>query len=317
MFRFILQRFVQAIPSLIGITIIGFFLVHVVPGGPAQAMLGPKATPLRIAQINREFGLNRPLPIQYVTWVGQLLHGNLGTSYYYNESVFSLIMTNMPRTLSLVGIGIVVAHIVSILLGSVQAYYHDTKFDYIVTAITYFFYSMPIFWLGIIIILLFSINLNWFPSGGLSNPLNPNPGFGSWVDHTTLPVLTLVLGTIAGWGRYMRTSMTEHLVLRSVRTARSKGVKESVVVLKHALRNSVLPLITLLGMALPNLFSGALLIEVIFNYPGMGLLFWDAANQRDYPIILGIVVITGFLTIIGNLLADLLYGLVDPRIQYN
>ncbi len=317
MFRFILQRFVQAIPSLIGITIIGFFLVHVVPGGPAQAMLGPKATPLRIAQINREFGLNRPLPIQYVTWVGQLLHGNLGTSYYYNESVFSLIMTNMPRTLSLVGIGIVVAHIVSILLGSVQAYYHDTKFDYIVTAITYFFYSMPIFWLGIIIILLFSINLNWFPSGGLSNPLNPNPGFGSWVDHTTLPVLTLVLGTIAGWGRYMRTSMTEHLVQDYVRTARSKGVKESVVVLKHALRNSVLPLITLLGMALPNLFSGALLIEVIFNYPGMGLLFWDAANQRDYPIILGIVVITGFLTIIGNLLADLLYGLVDPRIQYN
>ncbi len=317
MFRFILQRFVQAIPSLIGITIIGFFLVHVVPGGPAQAMLGPKATPLRIAQINREFGLNRPLPIQYVTWLGQLLHGNLGTSYYYNESVFSLIMTNMPRTLSLVGIGIVVAHIVSILLGSVQAYYHDTKFDYIVTAITYFFYSMPIFWLGIIIILLFSINLNWFPSGGLSNPLNPNPGFGSWVDHTTLPVLTLVLGTIAGWGRYMRTSMTEHLVQDYVRTARSKGVKESVVVLKHALRNSVLPLITLLGMALPNLFSGALLIEVIFNYPGMGLLFWDAANQRDYPIILGIVVITGFLTIIGNLLADLLYGLVDPRIQYN
>lgn len=267
MFRFILQRFVQAIPSLIGITIIGFFLVHVVPGGPAQAMLGPKATPLRIAQINREFGLNRPLPIQYVTWLGQLLHGNLGTSYYYNESVFSLIMTNMPRTLSLVGIGIVVAHIVSILLGSVQAYYHDTKFDYIVTAITYFFYSMPIFWLGIIIILLFSINLNWFPSGGLSNPLNPNPGFGSWVDHTTLPVLTLVLGTIAGWGRYMRTSMTEHLVQDYVRTARSKGVKESVVVLKHALRNSVLPLITLLGMALPNLFSGALLIEVIFNYP--------------------------------------------------
>ncbi|MHB1957339.1 MAG: ABC transporter permease, partial [Sulfobacillus sp.] len=168
-----------------------------------------------------------------------------------------------------------------------------------------------------IIILLFSINLNWFPSGGLSNPLNPNPGFGSWVDHTTLPVLTLVLGTIAGWGRYMRTSMTEHLVQDYVRTARSKGVKESVVVLKHALRNSVLPLITLLGMALPNLFSGALLIEVIFNYPGMGLLFWDAANQRDYPIILGIVVITGFLTIIGNLLADLLYGLVDPRIQYN
>jgi peptide/nickel transport system permease protein len=246
-----------------------------------------------------------------------LLQGNLGVSYYYNESVWSLIMTNMPRTLSIVGIGIVIAHVVSILLGSVQAYFHDTKFDYGMTALTYFFYSMPYFWLGIIIILIFSINLGWFPSGGLSNPLNPNPGFGSWAAHTTLPVLTLVLGTVAGWGRYMRTSMTEHLVQDYVRTARAKGLKESVVVLKHALRNSVLPLITLLGFALPSLFSGVLLIEVIFNYPGMGLLFWDAANQRDYPIIMGVVVITGFLTIIGNLLADLLYGLVDPRIQYN
>lgn len=317
MFKFVLQRLIQSIPSMIGVTIIGFFLVHIVPGGPAQAMLGPKATPLRIAQINREFGLNKPLPVQYIHWLGQLLQGNLGVSYYYNESVWSLIMTNMPRTLSIVGIGIVIAHVVSILLGSVQAYFHDTKFDYVMTALTYFFYSMPYFWLGIIIILIFSINLGWFPSGGLSNPLNPNPGFGSWAAHTTLPVLTLVLGTVAGWGRYMRTSMTEHLVQDYVRTARAKGLKESVVVLKHALRNSVLPLITLLGFALPSLFSGVLLIEVIFNYPGMGLLFWDAANQRDYPIIMGVVVITGFLTIIGNLLADLLYGLVDPRIQYN
>ncbi len=317
MFRFIIQRFVQAIPSLLGITIIGFFLVHIVPGGPAQAMLGPKATPLRIAQINREFGLNHPLPVQYITWLGQLLHGNFGTSYYYNKSVLSLILINMPRTLSIVGISVVLAHILSIILGSIQAYFHDSKFDYGMTALTYFFYSMPSFWLGIMIILFFSINLGWFPSGGLSNPLNPNPGFGSWLAHTTLPVLTLILVTVAGWGRYMRTSMTEHLVQDYVRTARSKGLRETVVVFKHALRNSVLPLITLLGFSLPNLFSGALLIEVIFNYPGMGLLFWDAANQRDYPVILGIVVITGFLTIIGNLLADLLYGMVDPRIQYN
>lgn len=317
MFRFILQRFVQAIPSLIGITIIGFFLVHIVPGGPAQAMLGPKATPLRIAQIDREFGLNHPLPVQYISWLGQLLHGNLGTSYYYNRSVWSLIWINMPRTLSIVGISVVIAHILSIILGSIQAYFHDTKFDYGMTALTYFFYSMPSFWLGIMIILFFAINLGWFPSGGLSNPLNPNPGFLSWAAHTTLPVLTLILVTVAGWGRYMRTSMSEHLVQDYVRTARSKGLTESVVVFKHALRNSVLPLITLLGLSLPTLFSGALLVEVIFNYPGMGLLFWDAANQRDYPIILGIVVITGFLTILGNLLADLLYGLIDPRIQYN
>ncbi|AUW93661.1 ABC transporter permease [Sulfobacillus sp. hq2] len=317
MLKYILRRVLQAIPSLLGITVIGFFLVHIVPGGPAQAMLGPRATPLRIAQVDREFGLNKPIPVQYVEWLGQLLHGNLGTSYFYNETVWHLIMVNMPRTLSIVGLGILIAHVLSILLGSIQAYYHDTKFDYAMTSLTYFFYSMPIFWLGIMIIMLFSISLGWFPSGGLSNPLNPNPGFGSWLAHTTLPVLTIVLTTVAGWGRYMRTAMSENLIQDYVRTARAKGIRESVVVLKHALRNSVLPLITLLGFSLPNLFSGALLVEVIFNYPGMGLLFWDAANQRDYPVILGIVVITGFLTIIGNLLADLLYGIVDPRIQYN
>ncbi len=317
MLKYIFRRVLQAIPSLLGITIIGFFLVHIVPGGPAQAMLGPRATPLRIAQVNREFGLNKPIPVQYVQWLGQLLHGNLGTSYFYNETVWHLIMVNMPRTLSIVGLGIVIAHILSILLGSIQAYYHDTKFDYAMTSLTYFFYSMPIFWLGIMIIMLFSITLGWFPSGGLSNPLVANPGLGSWISHTTLPVLTIVLTTVAGWGRYMRTAMSENLIQDYVRTARAKGIKESVVVLKHALRNSVLPLITLLGFSLPTLFSGALLVEVIFNYPGMGLLFWDAANQRDYPVILGVVVITGFLTIIGNLLADLLYGVVDPRIQYN
>ncbi len=317
MFKYIIRRAIQAIPSLLGVTIIGFFLVHIVPGGPAQAMLGPRATPARIAQVNNEFGLNKPLPVQYIQWLGQLLHGNLGTSYFYNETVWHLIAVNMPRTLAIVGLGVLFAHILSILLGSLQAYYHDTKFDYIMTSLTYFFYSMPIFWLGIMVIMLFSITLNWFPSGGLSNPLTPNPGFGSWVSHTTLPVFTIMLTTVAGWGRYMRTAMSENLIQDYIRTARAKGIKESVVVLKHALRNSVLPLITLLGFALPQLFSGALLVEVIFNYPGMGLLFWNAANQRDYPVILGVVVITGFLTILGNLLADLLYGLVDPRIQYN
>lgn len=150
MFKFVLQRLIQSIPSMLGVTIIGFFLVHIVPGGPAQAMLGPKATPLRIAQINREFGLNKPLPVQYIHWLAQLLQGNLGVSYYYNESVWSLIMTNMPRTLSIVGIGIVIAHVVSILLGSVQAYFHDTKFDYVMTALTYFFTPCRIFGWGLL-----------------------------------------------------------------------------------------------------------------------------------------------------------------------
>lgn len=315
--RFVVRRFLQAIPALWGISVISFVLVHIVPGGPAQAMLGPRATPLRIAAVNRQFGLNKPLWQQYTNWLWQLLHGNLGVSYFYNETVWHLIAVNMPRTLAIVGLGVLIAHILSIILGSIQAYYRDTKFDYMMTALTYFFYSMPVFWPGILFIIIFSIDLGWFPSGGLSSALNSNPGFGSWVAHTTLPVFTLVLTTVAGWGRYMRTTMVDTLVQDYVRTARSKGLSEFIVVIKHALRNSVLPLITLLGFSLPNLFSGALLIEVVFNYPGMGLLFWNAAMQRDYPIILGVVVITGVLTILGNLLADILYSLVDPRIQYN
>ncbi|AEJ40546.1 binding-protein-dependent transport systems inner membrane component [Sulfobacillus acidophilus TPY] len=316
MAKYVLYRIIQAIPALIGITIIGFFLVHIVPGGPAQAILGARATPAKIAEVNRIYGLNKPIIVQYVIWLGQLLHGNLGQSYFYNQSVVSLIAINLPRTLAIVGIGVVVAHLMSILLGSLQAYYRNTVFDYVATAISYFFYSMPTFWLAIILILVFSIDLNWFPSGGLSNPLNPNPGFGSWLAHSTLPIVTIILVTVAGWGRYMRTAMEETLVQDYIRTARAKGIKETVVVLKHGLRNSVLPLITLLGFSIPNLFAGALYVEVVFNYPGMGLLFWDAALQRDYPVIMGIVVITGVLTIVGNLLADLLYGLVDPRIKY-
>ncbi len=316
MVKYIIYRLIQAIPAMIGITIIGFFLVHIVPGGPAQAMLGAKATPQKIAEIDRIYGLNKPIFVQYGIWMLQLLHGNLGTSYFYNQSVWSLIRINMPRTLGIVGISIVIAHVFSVVLGSMQAYWKNSVFDYVVTTVTYFFYAMPFFWLGIIMVLLFSVDLNWFPSGGLSNPLNPNPGFGSWVAHSTLPIVTLVIGTIAQWAQYMRTSMDETLIQDYVRTARSKGLGESVVLMKHALRNSILPLITLLGFALPNLFSGALFVEVVFNYPGMGLLFWNAAIQRDYPIILGIVVLTGILTIIGNLLADLLYGLIDPRIKY-
>lgn len=317
MARYILYRLIQAIPALIGVTIIGFFLVHLVPGGPAQAMLGAKATPAKIAEIDRIYGLNKPIFVQYLVWMGQVLHGNLGQSYFYNQSVWSLILINMPRTLAIVGISIVLAHIGSVILGSLQAYYKNTWFDHITTTVTYFFYAMPLFWLGILMVMVFSVHFNWFPSGGLSNPLNPNPGFGSWVAHTTLPIATLVIGTIAGWEQYMRTSMDETLVQDYIRTARSKGTGEVRVVMVHALRNSILPLITLLGFSLPNLISGALFVEVVFNYPGMGLLFWNAALQRDYPIILGVVVITGVLTILGNLLADLLYGIIDPRISYS
>lgn len=316
MIGYIARRLLQAVPTLIGVTILSFLIVHAVPGGPAQAMLGPRSTPLRIAAVNREFGLNKPLPVQYGIWFWQLVHLNLGTSYFYNQSVASLIAINLPRTLAIVGIGVVLAHLISILLGSLQSYRKNSAFDHITMVLAYFFYSMPTFWLGIILIVVFSISLGWFPSGGISNATESAAGFGVWASHIALPITTIVIGTVAGWGRYMRASMNEILIQDYIRTARAKGLGEFVVVFKHALRNSLLPLITLFGLSLPSLFGGALYVEVVFNYPGLGLLFWDGAVQRDYPIILGGIVVIGALTIIGNLVADVLYAVVDPRIQY-
>ncbi len=316
MLKYALARVVQALPTLLLLSIVSFVLIHVVPGGPAVVMLGNKATPALIAQINRSLGLNKPLWIQYVIWLGQLLRGHLGYAYTYHQSVTSLILVNLPRTLILVVTAIAISHVVAIIIGIYQAVHRDRPVDHVLSALLYFLYAMPTFWLGVLMVSTFSINLGWFPSGGLYNPLLSHPTVGSYVDHLILPASVLIIGSVAGWGRYMRSSMAETLVQDYIRTARAKGLSEKAVLIHHALKNSLLPLITLVGMSLPSLFSGALIIEIIFDYPGMGLLFWNAAQERDYPILLGIVIMVGVLTILGNLLADILYAVVDPRIQY-
>jgi peptide/nickel transport system permease protein len=315
-FRFIVRRILEAIPSFIGICILTFLLLHLVPGGPAQAAIGPHYSAAKVAALNRALGLNKPLYTQFWIWFTHLLEGNMGTSYVYNQPVLKVIGNALPHTLELVVVAIIVSHILAVIIGTIQGYYRNTWFDHAVTTISFFFWSMPLFWLGILMVMLFSVDLGWFPSGGISSPTAVNPGLGSYVAHTALPVATLVLSTVATWMRYMRSSMVDSMVQDYVRTARAKGVSELRVVFKHALRNSLLPLITLLGLSIPALFAGALVIEEIFNYPGMGLLFWTSAFARDYPVLLGITVVVGVLTILGNLLADILYSLVDPRIQY-
>lgn len=317
MLKYLVRRIFESIPTLVGITVIVFFIVHLVPGGPAYAMLGPKASPAMVARINHQFGLDKPLWVQYGIWFWQLLHGNLGYSYFQQQSVWSLIWQAAPKTLSIVGIGILLSDIISIVMGVYQAYRRNGIFDYTATALGYFFYSMPIFWLGILMIVWFSIALGWFPSGGVQDPGQNVVTFGVWASHIALPVITIVIATVSYWGRFMRAAVIESLVQDYVRTARAKGVGEWGVLFKHAFRNSLLPLITLLGFSVPALFTGALIIEEIFNYPGLGLLFWNAALQRDYPVVLGTTIIVGFLSVVGNLIADMLYGMVDPRIQYS
>ncbi|MCL5116011.1 MAG: ABC transporter permease [Firmicutes bacterium] len=317
MSRYIIRRLLEAIPSLLGVTIVSFILLHLVPGNPVRLLLGQRWTPYRAEILTKNLGLNKPLYMQYLIWLWHALHGNFEFSYVYDKPVFTLIWQALPHTIELVAVAIMAAHLGAILIGTIQAYYANSWFDQVMTVVLYFFYAMPTFWLGILVIEFFAISLGWFPSGGITNPANPDPNFWSYVYHLVLPALTLVVLTLASWARYMRSSMRETLLQDYVRTARSKGSGEFRVLFVHALRNSVLPLITLFGLSLPALFGGALVIEEIFNYPGMGLLYWNAANDRDYPVLLAIIVFLGTITILGNLVADLLYGLVDPRISYN
>ena len=317
MLTYIVRRFFEAIPTMLGITIITFLLAHIVPGNPALVMLGPHATHRAVMILTHQLGLDKPLPVQYLDWLWQVLHGNLGNSYMYNLPVTTLMWTALPRTLAIVGIGTLIADILSIIQGLYQAHVKGSVPDNIITVVAYFLYSMPIFWLGVLLIIWFSIDIPLFPPGGIQDPGQTAMSFGVWLAHISLPVITIVLATVAYWGRFMRSSVIETLIQDYIRTARAKGVTEYVVLMSHAFRNSLLPLITLMGFSLPTLFAGALLVEEVFNYPGLGLLFYNAALQRDYPIALGITLVIGILTILGNLLADLLYAVADPRIRYN
>ncbi len=297
MIKYIIRRILESIPTVIGVTIISFVLIHIVPGNPVRIMLGNHYTPLRAAELTKTLGLNKPVWEQYFIWLGNLLQGNFGFSYTYEKPVASLMLQALPHTIIIVVVAVLLAHVFAVFLGSVQAYFENSKFDQIATVINYFFYSMPSFWLAVLLVIFFSIDLPWLPSGGIVNTQLSNPGFGDWAKHLILPIATLFLVSV-------------------VRTARMKGSREFRVIFIHALRNSILPLITLFGLSLPALLSGALFVEEVFNYPGMGLLYWDAVNARDYPIIMGVTVFVGLVTVIGNLIADILYGLVDPRIQY-
>lgn len=313
----VLRRIVEAIPTLFLLTLLGFLLIHIVPGGPATAMLGDQATPALVAQINHSLGLDKPLLVQYSIWLGHIVRGDFGYAYTYHETVWRLIQDNLPRTLLLVVAAILISHAVAVAVGIYQATHRNTWIDHALTGAVYFLYSMPSFWLGIILVSVFAYKVGWLPAGGIANPTDPHPTPVAIALHLVLPVSTLTLLTVAGWSRYVRSSMTEALVQDYIRTAQAKGLSRGRLLVRHAFKNALLPLITLVGLSLPFLFSGAVIIESVFNYPGMGLLFWDAAGSRDYPILLAIVVIVGVLTVLGNLLADVLYAWADPRIKYD
>lgn len=312
MLKYTLGRMLHAVIVLFGVSIIVFVMIHLLPGGPARALLGPRATPARVRAFNAEYGYNKPLVVQYFTWLSEVLRGNLGFSVKLNEEVSSAIAARLPGTALLVGLANLLAFVIAVPVGLAQAVRRNKFFDYVATGLGFIFYSMPVFWLGLILVVLLSEQFHFLP------PIVPQASFGQLLANPgdiALPVITLTLVTTALFSRYMRSSALENLPLEYVRTARAKGVGNQRVIWRHVLRNAAGPLITLVGLTLPVVVGGAVIVESVFNYPGMGLLFWNAAQSQDYPVILGVTLVTGVATVIGSLIADLLYAVADPRVR--
>jgi peptide/nickel transport system permease protein len=314
MTSFLVRRVSQSVAVLFIVSVIVFAILHFLPGSPARAMLGIRATPAAIAAFNKANGYNRALPVQYVLYVGRLFHGNLGFSYHFDQSVGSLLSLDLPKSAVLVGASYVIALVIAIPMGVVQAMRREKLLDHTLTAFSFVGYAMPTFWLGILLVVWFSADLHLFPSEGpqgatvgaaLANP-----------SGLVLPVATLTIVTVAQFSRFMRASAVENLLQDYIRTARAKGLSNWQMVTRHLLRNSMLPIITLVGLSLPSVLSGAIVVEALFNYPGMGWLFWTATGAHDFPVLMGFTIVIAAATVIGNLLADIAYAMADPRVRY-
>ncbi|MGZ4427685.1 MAG: ABC transporter permease [Nocardioidaceae bacterium] len=314
MTRFLLGRTVQAIIVLLLVSLIVFVMLQLLPGGAARAVLGPRATPQQLAHFNHEYGLDKPVLQQYFIWLNQILHGNFGYSYKLNQSVASLIAEKLPKTILLNAIALFFSVVLAIPIGVAQAIRRNSVYDYSVTFIGFVFYSTPIFFLSLVMVLWFSLDLGWFPAQ--APQATTIAGILSQPAGLVLPVASLVLLEIALFTRYMRSAVLDNLVQDYVRTAYAKGAGQRRVMYRHVLRNSLIPMVTIIGLSLPIVLAGSLVTEQVFNYPGMGLLFWQQTQTSDYPVLLGITLITGVATVLGNLLADIGYALLDPRVRY-
>jgi peptide/nickel transport system permease protein len=313
MMLFLGHRFVQSLVVILGVILVTFLLVHLLPGGPARASLGQKASAVQVEHFAHANGLDRPLPEQFLTYISNVARGNLGYSYVQNQTVSALIAENLPRDIVLLGISYLIALLIAIPLGIFQAIHRNGFFDYSSTGVAFLLYSMPSFFIGFLLIAAFSVQWQLLPSAAPSGS-----SVGAILGDPKaliLPIATLALISIAAFSRYMRSSSLENLALDYIRTARAKGAPERIVIWRHLLRNSLLPVITLVGLSLPTVVAGAVVTEEVFNFPGMGLLFFKAAQVQDYPVLLGCTVFIGVATVIGNFLADVAYGLADPRIR--
>ena len=311
------------IPLLIGISIINFTIMHLAPGDPVLLLSERNATPEELARIRALYGLDEPIHVQYVKWLGHVLKGDFGRSFVDGRPVMDHILERLPYTLYLNFIVMIIIYLVAIPVGVISALRQYSKFDHAVTFLTFLGQALPSFWFALLLIYAVGIKSNWLPIAGVATIGVNVKTSGLWATildrakYLILPVTVVSLGSMAGIARYMRSSMLEVIRQDYVRTARAKGLPEKVVIIKHALRNALLPIVTLLGFELPALFSGTAIIETIFSWPGLGLLSMRAIFQRDYQIVMAMNMIGATLMVLGNFLADILYVIVDPRIKYS
>jgi peptide/nickel transport system permease protein len=316
-YTFILRRLLAVAPVLLIITFATFALMQLLPGGPLAAYENnPEISQKDIERLRHEMGLDRPIHVQYWSWLKNFVRGDWGYSFTTKRPVLSEIWDRLPNTLYLTGISLIVALIIAIPAGIISATRQYSVFDHITTTLAYIGRSMPVFYSGLLLIIVFSIWLRWLPSGGMQT-LGKEFSVIDSLRHLFLPVLSLSTLIAAKYVRFLRTSMLEVIHLDYIRTAAAKGVSERVIIYKHAFRNAAIPLVTVVAIDLPVLFAGALFTETIYSWPGMGRLFVDAATRFDYSVVMGIVAAIAFLVVVSNLLADVVYAILDPRITYS
>lgn len=316
MCRYVLRRLVYMIPTLLLITVAMFILLEIMPGDPlAMYMENPNLTAADMERLARQLGLDGPLHERYIKWLGRFVQGDWGYSFVTRRPVLEMITERLPNTLALMAAAYVLTLLVAVPAGVISAVKQYSVFDFTTMGSAFVCLSVPTFWLGLVLIMAFSVHLRLLPAGGMAT-LGSGFSLLDRVRHMILPVIALSMQSTGVYARYVRAGMLEILSQDYVRTARAKGLRERVVVYKHAFRNAMLPFVTVAALQLPDLFTGGVVTEMIFTWPGMGRLFWDAATRVDYPVIMGVSSVTAILVLLSNLLADILYAVVDPRIRY-
>lgn len=322
MLRYIAKRLLFMVPLLFGITVICFTVMHLAPGSPTdlQTQMNPRASVEMKQRLRSMYDLDKPLPVQYIRWVGKLARLDLGVSFSTDRRpVADKILERLPITILLNVLSMLLIFVVAIPLGVLSAVRQDSLFDRVTAVIVFIGFAVPTFWLALLLMILFGIHLGWLPISGIrslnAEYLPPAMAFWDLIRHLILPVLLAAFGGLAGLSRYMRANMLEVIRQDYILTARAKGLSERAVIYRHALRNALLPVITILGLSIPGLIGGSVIFETIFAIPGMGQLFYMAVMARDYPVVMGILFIGAILTLFGNLIADVFYALADPRIR--